>query len=398
MRMLWQAVIAHAPGEEKLAEEIAGPLSEAGYGVSYRGTVLVGESFLQEASKALSAGGPIILCATVKAMGTGWAHHLVNSGLAKQDRTRLFALRMEQEAYLEPITAGTAVGEYWRDPARGIQDLLKALSKHFPLEAESSATVHPETPTPAFLDQLTAVAQFNPEALNGFRTQLREDTAGIPPANLDASEFLQHASLMRGGVLTLTGVLLFGDLPTDLLPSAFSRCVIYAGQTKAADREPLEVRGTVIDQITDLNRHLASRVRTRQRVRADSPYAEVLHEYPMRTIREIIANALVHRDYEDPNRHVHVRLFTDRVEVLSPGDWVGVNLPLDGSSVNLGALVSESVKRNFRLATVVALGPARRGRRERPADGSRGMPRDLRSGTDRLFQRRLREGYGISAW
>ena len=66
--MIWQAVIAHAPGEERLAEKIAQPLQEAGYGVSYRGTVLVGESFTEEASKALSAGGPVILCATINAM------------------------------------------------------------------------------------------------------------------------------------------------------------------------------------------------------------------------------------------------------------------------------------------------------------------------------------------
>jgi hypothetical protein len=48
--MIWQAVIAHAPGEERLADPIADHLRKAGYDVSYRGTVLVGESFIQQAS------------------------------------------------------------------------------------------------------------------------------------------------------------------------------------------------------------------------------------------------------------------------------------------------------------------------------------------------------------
>src|SRR4051812_19349888 len=98
--MIWQAVIAHAPGEEQLAEKIARPVQEAGYGVSYRGTVLVGESFTEEASKALSAGGPLILCATINALGTGWVYLLVNSALAHADKKRIFAVRMEK-CYLD---------------------------------------------------------------------------------------------------------------------------------------------------------------------------------------------------------------------------------------------------------------------------------------------------------
>src|SRR5436305_5655626 len=111
--MIWQAVIAHAPGEERLAEKIAQPLQEAGYAVSYRGTVVAGESFTEEASKALSAGGPVILCATINAMGTGWAHLLVNSSFAQSNKKRIFALRIEKQAYLNHILTDTAVVEYW---------------------------------------------------------------------------------------------------------------------------------------------------------------------------------------------------------------------------------------------------------------------------------------------
>jgi tetratricopeptide (TPR) repeat protein len=351
--MIWQALITHAPGEEKLAEEIARHLTDAGYAVSYRGTVLVGESFTEEASKALSAGGPVILCATINAMGTGWAHLLVNSAFAQANKKRIFALRMERQAYLDHVLADTAIVEYWQDPVQGIQDLLKSLRKHFPLDPEVSAAAPVETPA-AYLDRLSGTSRFDSEALKSFRAELRAGIARTLPPDIDDVEFLQRSSLMRNGFLTLTGVLLFGDNPTQFLPSAFARFIVYSGTTKTADREPIDVRGTVIDQITGLHQQIASRIRTRERVRSDSPRAEVIYEYPMRTVREIIANALVHRDYEDSKRWTHVRLFTDHIEILSPGNWVGTDLPEDGSPVGLSKLLSESVKRNLALATVVA--------------------------------------------
>ncbi|HSG38605.1 MAG TPA: TIR domain-containing protein, partial [Thermoanaerobaculia bacterium] len=320
--MTWQAVIAHAPGEEELAEKLAHPIREAGYEVTYRGTVLVGESFIEEAAKALSAGGPVILCGTVEALGTGWAHHLVNSARANFGRRRFFPVRMQERAYIEQIAPGTAVAEYWRDPERGVQELLRALREYFPIEPQGSPS-RAEAPPLAFLDRLTGLARFNAESLASFRAELRPSSTGTLPLSLEPVEFLQRASLMRNGVLTMTGVLLFGYTPTDVLPSAFARFVVYTGATKTADREPMDCRGTIIQQITELYHQIASRIRARERVGTDSPRTEVIYEYPMRTVREIIANALVHRDYEDPGRFVHVRLFTDRIEILSPGEWVG---------------------------------------------------------------------------
>ena len=47
-------VIAHADGEEEHAERLAEPIRAAGYEVVHRGTVLVGESLLAEAGRALA--------------------------------------------------------------------------------------------------------------------------------------------------------------------------------------------------------------------------------------------------------------------------------------------------------------------------------------------------------
>ena len=130
--MIWQILIAHAEAEEHLAEELANPLREAGYLVAHRGTVLIGESVLAEAAKVLSTGGPVILCATVAAMGTGWAHRIVNAA-NKYGNVRVFAVQMEQEAFLDPLALDTKIARYYEDKEKAVKDLIRALREHYPL-------------------------------------------------------------------------------------------------------------------------------------------------------------------------------------------------------------------------------------------------------------------------
>jgi hypothetical protein len=69
----------------------------------------------------------------------------------------------------------------------------------------------------------------------------------------------------------------------------------------------------------------------------------------MIAVREIIANAVVHRDYSDQESCVQVHAFDDRIEIISPGRWGGA--PVTESRERLiGQLERQSRKRNFRLA------------------------------------------------
>jgi ATP-dependent DNA helicase RecG len=44
-----------------------------------------------------------------------------------------------------------------------------------------------------------------------------------------------------------------------------------------------------------------------------------LDEYPREAVREVVVNAIAHRNYEDSARQILVKLFADRLEVFSPG-------------------------------------------------------------------------------
>ncbi|MBL7063730.1 MAG: NACHT domain-containing protein, partial [Anaerolineae bacterium] len=134
--MTWKVLIAHAEGEEALADKLAEPLRDAGYEVAHRGTVMVGESVVEEASRVLSTGGPVVLCGTVKAVGTGWAHRFVNAARRNQ-QVRVFAVQMEKDAYVQMLSLDGTVALYWQDPAKAVEDLIASLEKYYPLEADS---------------------------------------------------------------------------------------------------------------------------------------------------------------------------------------------------------------------------------------------------------------------
>jgi LacI family transcriptional regulator len=109
-------------------------------------------------------------------------------------------------------------------------------------------------------------------------------------------------------------------------------------------------------QIARAFRFVADRVREGEIPTGEDVNAVPVHQYPMIAVREVIANALVHRDYGASDMCVHVRLYSDRLEVTSPGDWEGRNLA-DGEEHDIETLVGESRRRNFRLASVLTWSP-----------------------------------------
>lgn len=133
--MKTQVLIAHAKGEEKLAEQLAAPLRAAGYEVTHEGTLLIGESVVAEMTKLLGAGAPLVICGSMRAMGSSWTRKLANAARALPG-TRLFAVQMEEDADVEAVTLDEKIACYWQNPAKAAQDLLAALGKYYPPDSD----------------------------------------------------------------------------------------------------------------------------------------------------------------------------------------------------------------------------------------------------------------------
>ncbi len=116
-----------------------------------------------------------------------------------------------------------------------------------------------------------------------------------------------------------SGLLFLGKNPGQF----FSQCRILAD---AYDGVELDPRPKDQDTISRPAARMVETVvnfvmkNTRHPIRVSGIHRVKIDEYPPEVIREAIVNAIAHRDYEDAARTIYVKVFYDRVEILSPGN------------------------------------------------------------------------------
>ncbi len=136
------------------------------------------------------------------------------------------------------------------------------------------------------------------------------------------------AKLDNGVVRPLrAAVLLFADDPAGLLARKatirifhYSGMTIEYGDTPNLLKTPKTISGPLIQQIADAYEYVVNEIATGLTM-ARSGF-ETVHRYPVRVIREVITNAVIHRDYHI-NQDIHVYIFDNRIEVRSPGLFIG---------------------------------------------------------------------------
>ncbi len=131
-------------------------------------------------------------------------------------------------------------------------------------------------------------------------------------------------------VTTVNGLLLFGKTPTRFLPQSGIRAVCYTGvKPDYATRADEDLRGPMVPlrasdgDITE--RGLVEKAWDFVR-RNTTPTARIENarkiqswEYPEHVIREAVVNALVHHDYSIAGTDIMLSIFSDRLEITSPG-------------------------------------------------------------------------------
>lgn len=167
---------------------------------------------------------------------------------------------------------------------------------------------------------------------------------------------------------TNAGLLMFGYDPQLHLPQSEVVCIKYAdtqGIRTYIDRKNFV--GTMPELIDKASSFLRQYIRVGATIRGF--YREDEPEYPYEALREAVVNAVVHRDYSRSGETVRVFMYSDRVEIRSPGALLpGVSLE------DLVALRVTSVPRNPVLAGLLRDLP---GYMERIGSGIRFMLREV---------------------
>lgn len=111
-------------------------------------------------------------------------------------------------------------------------------------------------------------------------------------------------------------LLLFGKVPTKFMSGAYAIFSSYPGKDRSVPRaEKREIMGDIISQAKKLI-EMADAESYVAYDKDDETPNQI--KYPQKALQEALVNAIVHRDYES-DKPVRVTVFSDRVEILSPG-------------------------------------------------------------------------------
>lgn len=172
----------------------------------------------------------------------------------------------------------------------------------------------------------------------------REERSGVRAPSV-AQLMAEIGATDREGNPTLVGLLLFGRNPQAFLPQSGVVFVKFPGT------EPRGEDGGIgygrRDELTGPVARIIERawaiVFDEMRIGAtvSGLEREELLEYPRFAVREALVNAVAHRDYRISGRRIEIRMYSDRLEIISPGGLPGY--------MTLDNLVEEHFSRNPRL-------------------------------------------------
>lgn len=172
-------------------------------------------------------------------------------------------------------------------------------------------------------------ASLDEAKLNFFLGRIRLEKPNF--ANLSDQDALTLCGLFRDGKPTLAGLMLFGLYPQANFTGFDITAVVIPGYQMgnvASDGarflDNKRIGGTIPELLEGALAFVHRNLKVRTIIddngrRVDKP------EYPLKAIREIILNALIHRDYSchTESSPIRIMFYTDRLEVENPGGLYG---------------------------------------------------------------------------
>lgn len=144
---------------------------------------------------------------------------------------------------------------------------------------------------------------------------------------------------------TNAGILLFGTNPKFFLPGAFVQYVNFAGTDVSSDVvNEKEFSGDLVTMLQQLDLFIKNQIETKP-VFTSALKEELVREFPSKALRELLNNAIMHRNYES-NAPIKFYQFKDRIEISNPGGLYGDarpdNFPFQNDYRN--PVIAESLK------------------------------------------------------
>lgn len=170
----------------------------------------------------------------------------------------------------------------------------------------------------------------NQIAFNRYIDTLSENKPNL--SKLSKSQISELMSLTINGEYTLAATLLFGLYPQAFFPQLCIIATALPGDIVGEIGENLErftdnvrIEGTIQDILSQALAFVRKNTKTKTIIDPSTGERRDVSDYPITAIREIILNALVHRDYSihTEGMPIQLQIFSNRIEVTNPGGLYG---------------------------------------------------------------------------
>ncbi len=225
--------------------------------------------------------------------------------------------------------------------------LIRRLGENRPLSGEEIRHLAATKSSGDYESQTVAGAQradFDEEVVAEFLQRWQEKQHRLWARSADEL-LMQIGALDDEGRPTVAGILLFGREPQAFLSQSGLVFVKFLGTEPRGEggeagygrRE--DINGPLARVIQRTWAVIMEEMRTGAVVKGLERVEQT--EYPPAAVREALVNAVAHRDYRLRGRRIEVRMFTDRMEIISPGGLPGY--------ITLDNIVEEHFSRNPRI-------------------------------------------------
>ncbi|PKL41921.1 MAG: hypothetical protein CVV39_09035, partial [Planctomycetes bacterium HGW-Planctomycetes-1] len=160
-------------------------------------------------------------------------------------------------------------------------------------------------------------------------------------------DLLMSLGCIKNNIPTNAGILLFGKNPQKFFINAYIALARYKGKEVFNEKlDYKEFTGNLLRQIDDCNGYIVEHTALMSKLVPGEVRRTDISEYGRFSVREIITNAVCHRDYDDQGGKIIVKMLDDRIEFYNIG-----GLPKWITPKNIA---SEQYSRNPAVAKVLS--------------------------------------------
>ena len=194
--------------------------------------------------------------------------------------------------------------------------------------------------------QEATLGDLTPGLFEAYRLRaVDEETIMANHRNLEAQMASLRFYSQRFGCPTNAGAVLFGRKPRYFFPGHYVQYLLFAGTDMTElPNDQAEIEGDLPSMIREMELRIRT-VTTNTLKQVEGWREQITPDYPEWAVRELLLNALVHRDYS-ATTPVRFYVFADRIEISNPGGLFGGSRPENFPNVNAyrNPVLAEAVK------------------------------------------------------